>query len=179
MEKIARRRGKVVIENYVYTADDPNMPAYFEGSDYSGIPVEKLSGDSLPKIYEIKRALSSLPGSTGHLFVPNLTAPILDTPVAVPMRAKDRLPSCRTRTLRQEICLAVESGVVHDLLRPVQIETNDHHIKGLPCFYGKSGSDIIGCIWTGKIMIVCMLYVFYRHLWLSFSLVARINSFIA
>lgn len=154
VEKIARRRGKEVIKHYVYTSEDPHMPAFFGESNSPCNRDGKQTGDSLPKIYEIKQALSSLPGCAGYLSVPSLTASVLDKPVAVPMRSADRLPSSGIRTLRQEICLAVNSGVVHDMIRPVQIETDDHHVKGLPSYRGKPGSDIIGCIWTGKIVIV-------------------------
>ncbi|KAL8426631.1 hypothetical protein Efla_005888 [Eimeria flavescens] len=115
------------------------------GGGGGGPPAAKRPRGSKPR--ELWLALSQLEGSIGYLSVGSLTlggrGPIdLRRPCAVPMLARDRGPLSRSRSLKEEILLAITEGATHDLLRPARIDRKDHHIRGLPSLRKKDKLDV-------------------------------------
>ncbi|PHJ22691.1 hypothetical protein CSUI_003452 [Cystoisospora suis] len=111
------------------------------------------------KAKELRESLRNLPGNKRFICGRNPLRRMandnvdkwLDMHVAVPMRACDRVAGSPKRTVREELILALEEGVVHDLIQPAEITDANHHVKRI-LNWAQACTDpagVIGCLWKG------------------------------
>ncbi|PFH35249.1 hypothetical protein BESB_061360 [Besnoitia besnoiti] len=160
IETIARERGNIHAKSYVFVEEySPTEAPALPPSRPPAASTRPGISRSGKKAKELRDALRNLPGNKHFICGRD---PLrkqgndninkwMDKHVAVPMRACDRVAGTPKRTVREELLLALEEGVVHDLISPAEILDSAHHVKRVANWRNtqEDRAGVLGCMWTG------------------------------